>query len=220
VTARSARIRAALLLYAALQFVVLTTIAMAVYADGYRFFFNFLSELGATHAWSGRANYPAMLLFTVALVTLGLAFIAFAGTWRAFAFARGRSKPLGVAAHVFGTASGMTFVAVGVTPVDVALNAHNTLVVVAFGLLLGYALMLTVVWSRNGATPLQQTASTTYLVLVLAYFGVVAMAARAGVATPRGRELLVASQKAFAYISMLYVVYITLSTRRQLAGQQ
>jgi hypothetical protein len=53
--------RASLLIYAAAQFIVLTAIAMAVYpggavyrrgSDGYLFFQNFFSDLGATSTYS------------------------------------------------------------------------------------------------------------------------------------------------------------------------
>ncbi len=108
------------MLYAALQFVVLTAIAMVVYGDGYRFSHNFLSELGATTTWSGTPNHAAAVLFGIALAGLGSAFVAFAGAWRAFAFARGRARGAGIASQLFGTASGTAFVAVAVTPVNLA----------------------------------------------------------------------------------------------------
>src|SRR5262245_40923343 len=151
-TAASARIRGGVLLYAALQFIVLTTIAMRVYAggtvadqssSGYDFFNNFFSDLGATYSWSGAPNRAASVLFGIALGSLGAAFVAFAGTWRAFAFARGRARAAGIAAQVFGTLSGTAFVVVALAPVNRAINVHNAAVVSAFGLLLGYAACMT-----------------------------------------------------------------------------
>lgn len=215
-TARSARLRAALLLYAAVQFVVLSVIAMQVYGEPYRFFFHFLSELGATHTWSGRPNHVAMVLFSVALASLGLALIAFAGAWRAVAFQRERARAAGIASQWLGTLAGAAFVAVGCTPVDVVLHVHNTLVVVAFGLLLGYVVAMTVLWAYNDAPRAQLVASGLYLVLVLVYFAITFLAVQRGVGTVRGRELLVTSQKVFAGASMLYVAYLTLAVRRQL----
>lgn len=215
-TPASARWRAAILLYASIQFVVLCTVAMAVYADHYDFTFNFLSELGATRGWSGAPNHAAMVLFSIALGSLGLAVIVFAGAWRAFAFGRGRAREVGLVSQAFGTGSGAAFVAVALTPVNLALDAHNTFVVAAFGLLLGYAASTTLVWWKNGATRVQLAASLAYVLLVGVYFAVVAVAVQTGVATPHGREILVVSQKAIAGVSMLYVAYLTLSTRRQL----
>jgi uncharacterized protein (DUF486 family) len=119
--------RAWFLLYAALQFVVLTTIAMHYYADGYRFTGNFLSELGMTTTWWGRPNHTSAVLFSIALATLGIAFVAFA-----------TSEPRR-AARICGTLSGAAFLAVACVPVNLALDVHNALVVAAFGFLVAYA---------------------------------------------------------------------------------
>jgi hypothetical protein len=212
-TPTSARLRSTLLLYAAVQFIVLTTIAMAVYADRYQFLGNSLSDLGATHAWSGRANHPAMILFSVALTGLGLAFIGFAGTWRAFDCSRRAVSIAGVTAQAFGTLSGLAFIAVAFAPVNVVVKLHNALVISAFGLLLGYVVATTVVWACNGAPRTILAATGIYLVLVMVYFGVVAMAVDRGAGTMRGYELMVISQKCFAYVSMLLIAYVTLTTR-------
>lgn len=217
------RRRAGFLLWAAVQFVVLTTIAMQVYAGGtvwdpwahgYAFGGNFLSELGATRAWSGHDNHASMVLFSLALGTLGAAFVMFAGAWRGFAFARRRGVALGVAAQVFGTLSGLCFIAVAVTPVNLALQAHNMFVVCAFGLLLGYAVCTTLVWWRNGAAALELAVSLVYVVFVLAYVGVVAYAVRHGTWTEHEHRVLVLTQKAMAYGSMVYVAFLTLRVRR------
>jgi hypothetical protein len=217
------RRRAGFLLYAAIQFVVLTTLAMRVYAGGtlwdpwsrgYAFTGNFLSELGATRSWSGHENHASAVLFAIALGTLGIAFIVFAGAWRGFAFARKRGAAFGVAGQVFGSASGIAFAAVAVTPVNLALQAHNMFVVAAFGLLLGYAACTTIVWAKNGATRAQIAISTLYVVLVLGYFVVVAIALQHGVVGEHGHRELVVSQKAMAYISMLYIGFVTIAVIR------
>lgn len=217
--------RATLLLGAAIQFVVLTALAMVAYAGGttadprspgYAFTGNFLSDLGATQAWSGAPNHASSILFGIALGGLGIAFIAFAGAWRAFAFERGRAAAVGIGAQLFGTASGAAFLGVAVTPVNRALDLHNALVLAAFGLLLGYAACLTLVWWRNGASRGRLVASVAYLLVVCGYVASVAVAVRAGVWTEHGRILMVVSQKAIAGASMLYVAYLTLATRRQL----
>ena len=219
-TASSARARAGWLLYAAAQFVVLTTIAMHVYADEHRFFHYFLSELGATRAWSGRPNHAAMVLFSTALAGVGFALVAFAGTWRAIAFQRERARGAGIAAQVLGTFAGAAFVAIACTPVDVALAMHNALVVAAFGLLLGYAIAMTILWASNDAPRLLVAISVLYVLLVVGYAIASAIALQRGIATLRGRELLVVSQKIVVYASMLYVAYVTIASRRQLARAQ
>jgi hypothetical protein len=205
-------------LLAALNFVVLTTIAMYVYAEHYEFSFNFLSELGATRTWAGAPNHPSAVLFGLALGGVGTGFIGFAGAWRAFAFERKRARAAGIAAQLFGTASGAAFVAVAVTPVNVALELHNTFVLAAFGLLLCFAASMTILIARNGATLARMLASVWYLLVVAGYVAVVAYAVRVGVVTERGHRLLVVSQKIVAAASMLYIAYFTLDTRSRLQG--
>jgi hypothetical protein len=226
-TPERARGRAAFLLYAAIQFVVLTAIAMQLYAggtawdpasSGYAFAHNFFSDLGATHAWSGHANHASAALFAIALVTLGVAFIAFAGTWRVFAFERARARAAGIAAQVAGTLSGASFIAVAAAPIDISMRLHNTFVVAAFGLLLGYAAFLTVLLWRNGATRALLAAGIVYVVLVTVYVALVVYAVRGGVASERGFELMVVSQKVMAYSSMVFVMFLTTTTRRQCAA--
>ena len=52
--------------------------------------------------------------------------------------------------------------------------------------------------------------------LVGGYVAVVVLGVRAGITSPRGLWILVASQKAIAYASMLYVLYLTTAARGQL----
>lgn len=212
-TAASAHRRANVLLYAALQFVALSTIAMCVYPDDYDFFARCLSDLGATRTWSGQPNHAAAALFGIALGTLGVAFVAFAGAWRAFAFVHGRARVVGVVGQLFGTISGIAFLAVAVTPIDRALELHNAFVIAAFALLLAYAVSMTIVWSRNGATWAQRVGCLAYVLLVAGYVAAVGVAVREGAGTEHGQRILIVSQKVVAYASMLYIVYLTFAIR-------
>ena len=215
----SARARAALLLYAAIQFVVLTTIAMWLYpggswarpwAAGYDFSRNFFSDLGATRAWSGAPNHAAMVLFSISLGTLGVAFVGFAGAWGEFAFSRRRARAFGLVAQGCGTLSGLAFLAVAATPVNLALDLHNGLVLSAFGLLLAYAASLVVVWWRNGAKLAQRATGVSYVAIVGAYCAFVGVAVHTGVSTEREWMAMVVAQKVIAYVSMLYIVYVAI----------
>jgi hypothetical protein len=76
---------------------------------------------------------------------------------------------------------------------------------------------MTIVWACNGAPRAFLVATCAYLACVLAYFAVVAVALDTGIGTPRGLALMVVSQKCFAYVSMLLVVYVALATRRFVA---
>ncbi|HTR54822.1 MAG TPA: hypothetical protein VMJ10_29240 [Kofleriaceae bacterium] len=212
--------RAGFLRYAAMQFVVLVAAAMVAYPGGtwwdrdatsYQLAHNFLSDLGATHAFSGRANHPAQILFAVALVTLGGALVPFAWGWRQFAFTLGRARFAGIASALAGTASGAAFAGVAVTPIDLVLRLHLDFVIAAFGLLLVYVACLTfVMWrNRSGNVAL----ALAYLALVSAYFAIVLIGPR--LETERGFEMQVVAQKIVACGSMLYIAYITSAVRRR-----
>jgi hypothetical protein len=215
--------RAGLLRYAALQFVVLVAAAMVLYPGGtwfdpaatrYELARNFLSDLGATHVFSGRANYTSAALFAIALATLGGALVAFAWAWRAYALELGRSGAAGIASALFGTGSGVAFVGVAVAPIDRVLVLHNSLVTAAFGLLLGYAASLTLLMWRARVGRLVVNAS--YVALVCAYFVLVVVGLQSG--TEHGFAILVVGQKLIVCASMLHILYVTSATRRALAN--
>jgi hypothetical membrane protein len=213
---------AGLLRYAALQFLVLTTAAMLLYSGGtwfdpttrgYTFTHNMLSDLGMTHAFSGRSNTAALLAFGVALGSLGLALVAFSWTWRDFAFARTRAAGGGRTSAVLGTLSGLAFTGVVVTPLDLALWPHNILVICGFGLLALYIGTLTVVMWRNGVETARLLANLAYVVLIVAY---IALQLTQRFSDPRGHMILVLGQKTVAYVSMVHIIYLTTATRRAL----
>jgi hypothetical protein len=198
------------LLYAALQFVVLTAIGMQLYPH-YRFSGHFFSDLGATVTWHGERNVGAPL-FVIALGTVGVAMIFFAAQWRTYAFARKRGFGIGLAMQVAGTLSGLAFLAVASTPVNVALNAHNTLVIAAFGLLLGFAIFGTTLWWMNGAPTRVLVAGGLYVLVLVGFFASAGWVVRAGIF--EHVRVLIVAQKIVVYASMAYVVFLTLTIQR------
>ncbi len=213
--------RAGLLRYVAIQFVVLVGAAMALYAGGsywradavgYGLTRNFLSDLGMTHAWSGRANHTSAVLFSIALASLGIMLIVFSWTWRRFAWVHGRARFAGQISVALGTASGIAFTGIACTPFDVALDWHNTFVFAAFSMLLGYVVALAVVMARNGATTLQNAVNLGYVVLVLGYVALIFFGPRLD--TEHGHRIQVIGQKLVALGSMLHVILLTTLLRK------
>jgi hypothetical protein len=216
--------RAGILRYAAIQFVVLTAIAMVAYAGGtwadpaathYELAHNFFSDLGRTHVFSGAANYIASALFFVSLASVGAALVGFAWTWRAFAFGRERANIIGHASAVIGTLCGLALITIAVTPYNLAPRPHNLSVIFAFGLLMVYIALLTIVMWRNAISGARLAINLVYLALVSAYFALVICGPSLG--TPRGFTLQVIGQKVVVYGSMLHVLYLAATTRRALA---
>jgi hypothetical protein len=212
---------AALLRFAAIQYVVLVAGAMLAYpggtwgdrsTTGYDVARNFLSDLGAIHAFDGAANYVSACLFATALVTLGTTISAFAWTWRDFAFSRRRARALGQLSAVLGSTCGIAFIGIALAPIDVALRLHNGFVISAFGLLTGYVASLTYVLWRNGA---RVAWHLRYVVVVLAYFALVSYSL--GVGPPGGIVMMIVAQKVIVAVSMVFVIYLTTTIRRGLA---
>jgi hypothetical protein len=211
VLSTTARRGAGALLFAALSFVALTSLAVWLY-PGYRFTHQFLSELGVTQTWWRRPNHEAAIAFSVGVASLGLGMIVFAAAWRDYAFAKGRARGVGLASQACGSLSGLSFVGVACSPMNLALDLHNALVVAAFVLLLAFAICLTSVWWKNGAPRSVLVGGALFAVLIAGYVAAFGWA----VATePRAhRQLLVIAQKVVVSAALAYVVLLTLTVRR------
>ncbi len=118
--------------FGVIQFLLLCLWAAAAYPGGtlvehnsvgYSFSENFLSDLGRSVAWRGESNTTAQLLFTTAMVVLGVSIIPF------FLFlplhAPDKSQILWIAA-VFGVGSALALIWIGLTPYDLYFEAHHT----------------------------------------------------------------------------------------------
>ncbi len=214
--------RAMILLYASVQFLVLTAIAMFVYPGGavyepdstrYLFFRNFFSDLGATITPSKLPNLPSHILFFLALASVGLALILASSNWKVIVRRRQASRPFGLAAQTLEVIAGLGFVGIAATPWNLVLDAHNTFVRIAFGFLLLYDLFLLVVQLRNAWPPVYTSINAVYLLLLLAYVGILFAGPR--VDSQSGLEFQVAAQKIIVYASVLNLGVQALSIRRE-----
>lgn len=210
------RRRAAILRYAAIQFIALTGAAMIAYAGGnwyapseprYQIAHNFLSDLGATVAFSGQANTLSAALFFIALASIGAALIPFAWTGREFG---PRARAAAWIKAIAGTLSGLCFAGVAFTPENLALTAHTTFVVAAFGFLLIYVIALTWLMAANGRGGL--FVNIAHLACVATYVVVILFGPRLD--TEHGFTVQVVAQKLVVYLSMLHIVYLTTAMRR------
>jgi hypothetical membrane protein len=117
-------------------FVVLTTVAMFLYPGGtfpmaatrgYLFFVNYFSDLGQTRTQSGTFNYPSMLLFTSAVLIVGMALAAFFLACSSF-FKTRATEPsplrLNRIATRFGLASSVCFIGIAAIPENLFAAGH------------------------------------------------------------------------------------------------
>lgn len=124
------------------QFVLLTLLAMLVYAGGnaenpdapgYQFFRNFFSDLGLTIAYNGEANTASFLLFTIALSLAGLSLIVFFILMPRFFKQDKMALALTWLGSLAGLVAGACFIGVAFTPANLLLQAHVNFVFGAFG---------------------------------------------------------------------------------------
>lgn len=165
-------------------FIVLTTVAMFVYpggtfpvarTHGYQFFINYFSDLGQTHTQSGVSNYPSMLLFTSAVVIVGLALATFFVAFSTF-FATKVPGPtalrLNRAATKFGLASAACFIGLAVIPENVFAAGHFLCVQGAFNSLL-VAIVLEIAALRKTPDVFSSWLLIVYATFVVVLFGYV-----------------------------------------------
>jgi len=212
--------RALILIYASIQFLVLTAIAMLVYPGGavyelganrYLFFRNFFSDLGATVTPSGRANLASHILLLVALGTVGIALVLASSNWRVIVARRQAAQVAGFASQMFEIIAGLGFIGIAATPWNLVLDAHNAFVRAAFGFLLAYDLCLLIVQLRNGWSSAYTVANAVYLILLLAYVGILFFGPKLD--TKSGLEFQVAAQKIIVYASVINLGLQAISIR-------
>ncbi|MGE5221663.1 MAG: hypothetical protein ACM3PY_04450, partial [Omnitrophica WOR_2 bacterium] len=117
-------------------FVVLTAISMLAYPDtqGYSFFTNFLSELGATVTPSGQSNTLSAVLFAAGLGLAGLGLAAFFLAFPRFFQHNLAGRLLSLTGSTFGILSAFGFIGVALTPYNLNLGLHVQFVLWAFRL--------------------------------------------------------------------------------------
>lgn len=127
------------------QFILLTSVAMLFYTggtfrdpntEGYSFVENFFSDLGLTQAHSGEPNWVSFGLFSVALSVAGVSFVLFFVTLPGLFAGVRVGRYLSVAGSVIGVCSGLAFVGIAFTPMNLYKRAHGNFVSLAFCALL------------------------------------------------------------------------------------
>jgi hypothetical protein len=122
-------------------FIVMTTVAMVIYPGGtwrdpttrgYRFFYNFFSDLGMTVAHNGMSNTPALLLFVLALTLSGAGLALFFVLIPYFFWHDNWGKLLAGAGSVLGVIAGLSFIGIALTPANLLKDAHILMVNTAF----------------------------------------------------------------------------------------
>jgi hypothetical membrane protein len=183
--------------------------------QGYSFFANFFSDLGATRTPSGATNTLSMILFSSSLTIVGIGLAVFFVALTQF-FRDPRFGPiLPATGALLGVIAGLCFVGVAFTPWNLHLAAHNHFVMWAFRTFLGAVLIYGIAVIRERTLP-KKFAFTflTFAILLAAY--VLLLTFGPSPTASDGLRIQVAGQKIIVYGSILTVLIQSLAANRLL----
>ena len=189
------------------MFIVLTILAMLVYAGGtidnpskpgYSFFENFFSDLGLTTSHSGQSNTLAFVLFSFSALCMGIELVAFYLVWHNLFSEDDLSHKISISGSVLGIIAGIGFIGVSLTPYDLLLNEHVLSVRIGFFFSFLATILYTIVLFRNQSYSKKYAylfltlAVLSCLYLILLFFG-------PSTATINGLVMQVTGQKIIIY---------------------
>jgi hypothetical protein len=117
-----------------IQYVIFISASMYYYvggtiidpnSQGYSFCINFLSDLGRTKSYSGKANTTSSILFTIAYLLFGILLIPFLIAVPHFFNGNQRDIRLSKLGSFFGVLSAITLIGIALTPWDIYTVAHG-----------------------------------------------------------------------------------------------
>ena len=198
-------------LFACLQFVVLTAIAMWVYPGGstpdpssrrYSFFTNFFSDLGLTVTEGGHPNWLSFVLFAVALTVVGLGLVVYFVSAPQFFWRTGLQRVLSVLGSFFGVAAGISYIGVAFAPANLVPGWHMIFTVSAFELFLVAAVFYAIATLLMPAYP--RLLALVYLGFAVLLAGYV-MLMMTGPASDTARAVMIQAtgQKVIAYAAIV-----------------
>ncbi len=156
-------------------YIILTLVAMLMYAGGtynnpdvagYSFLNNFFSDLGRTVAHSGDPNTISWFLFTLSIITIGIAMILFYAAWINLFKDNDSTYRLSQIGSLFGILGALGFIGVGFTPADLLLDLHILSVRIGFIAIFLASVIYSIVLYKQTNYP------RVYLYTILAFTGV------------------------------------------------
>ena len=196
---------------AAILFVLLTLIAMPLYAGGtrtdpsnpgYSFFRNFFSSLGLILAPNGEPNTVSAVLFFFALSVAGLGLVVYFIVEPQFFWHRRSIRILSILGSIVGVFTGLCFMGVAFTPADLFLEAHKWFVINAFRSFLVVVLFYTLAIFLNRDYPnVYAVVYMVYAVMLAAYIWL--LFSGIGFDTPEGEMIQAVGQKTIVYAAII-----------------
>jgi hypothetical protein len=200
------------IIFAGLQFVTLTIIAMFFYTGGtnvdpnsvgYNFWFNFFSDLGRITAYNGNFNTISQVLFTIALTLVGIFLIPFLITLSTVYIKKSNwQKIISIIASIIGIFSAICFIGIAFTPADLNTGLHGNFVRFAFLSILIVVILYSVLLLKD--LDYSNTYAAVFVIssIFLSYL-VIIQILNLAYDTPAGLALRVVSQKVVVYFSIV-----------------
>jgi hypothetical protein len=173
-------------------------------SSGYRFFENFYSDLGMIKSYNGHTNITSALLFSSALVLMGISLILFFWRMKDFFDFTSKAKIINRAGLVFGILSGLFCGGIGLVPQDQLPNLHMIMAYCFSGTFLFAIILFTIGIYLNRTYPnLYAVFNIIYMIILIAF--IVLLSACPGPQTKAGLIILATGQKITIYSGMICV---------------
>ena len=124
-----------------LLFVFLSAYCMVIYPggtisdpnyEGYSFFTNYFSDLGRTHNFLKKSNLISMLIFRSSITLVGIAAILFYMVITHFFTSSALCRNLSIIGSLTGIITGLGYIGIGFTPIDIMHSFHMMMVKLSF----------------------------------------------------------------------------------------
>ncbi len=162
-----------------IAFILLTVLAMVFYPGGtqddesvvgYSLWENFFSDAGRTEALIGVPNTLSFVLFTLALLMVGVVMIIWFRAMPVLFNTSKTARRLSLAAAVLGAIAGLSFIAVACTPSNLNMDLHMNFVYAAFlCFTTAFVLLTAAMFLENGYPNIYPAALIVFLLMLITY---------------------------------------------------
>lgn len=205
----------ALGIFGAIQFILLTLLAMLVYPGGtlhepnleqYSFLYNFFSDLGRTVTFDQNSNWLTHWIFKTTLTLGGVCLMVFFVALPQL-FTRPSSKALAQLTMVFGVLAGISYIGIGQVPWNVNYWGHRFYVRVGFLAFLAMTLFYTLAILVDKNYPKRYAAAMGVFAIVLAIQITIMFYATNAWHSNEALYLQAVAQKVVVYAEILCLLY-------------
>jgi hypothetical protein len=173
-------------------------------SKGYRFFSNFFSDLGMIHSYNGRLNIVSAILFSSALVLMGIAIVLFFFAIQKFFIYNSKTKIIIRFTTVLGILSGITCAGIGFSPQDLLPTLHESMAYCFSGTFLFALVFFTIsIFMNSKYARIYAVTNIVYMVILAAF--IVLLSVGPSMQTHIGLLILATGQKITIYSGMICV---------------